>query len=503
MSDKKDMIDVTFIGGGPAGLYGAHYAGRRGLTSRIVESLPQLGGRLMALYPDKMLHDVAGHPAILARDFVEQLVEQALSHQPEVRLGERVTGLRQNKDRTWQIETTGGKYSSRTVVVAAGVAAYVPKALEGIAAEEQEAWGVYYQVGDPARYAGKRVVIAGAGDNAIDWAAKVAPHAASVLLANRLNRFGDDPALPARLVKQGVEILFPYYEMKEVHGESRVEAVTIVDARTGAEERREADVLLLNTGYVANLHQLEGWGLKAAGNSLVVDERMRSNLAGVYAAGDVVNYVGKLKLISIAAGEAATAVADIASELKEREKEKKAGRRVEHAMEVSGRFYSGYEAVQMAIAMIRNSVRFFRTAVIGAKDDGVKNLFAKLQREGLQHVEELQNKVLPKYAGGGYAVEDLDDTALAYLRDAVDPFVFGGHRLAQDAMRGGFTSDMDAIYTGIRVHEDTVSFFEHLVREPSLAGTKPELEKLLEGARHHLDVLLKQQKDLMENGVGS
>ena len=383
MSKKKDMIDVTFIGGGPAGLYGAHYAGRRGITTRILDSQPQLGGRLMALYPEKMLHDVAGYPAILACDFVAQLVEQALSHSPEVRLGERVTGLRRNDDKTWQIETTGGKYTSRAVVVAAGVAAYVPKALEGIGADEQESWGVYYQVGDPTRFAGKKVVIAGAGDNAVDWAAEVAPHAESVVLANRLNRFGDDPALPARLVKEGVEILFPYYEVKEVHGEGRVEAVTIVDSRTGAEERREADVLLLNTGYVVNLHELERWGLKVAGNSLVVDERMRSNLPGIYAAGDVINYPGKLKLISIAAGEVATAVADISSVLQEREKERKSGGRIERAMEISGRFYSGYEAVQMAIAMMRNSVRFFRMAVIGTENEKARILFAQLQRDGI------------------------------------------------------------------------------------------------------------------------
>ena len=99
-------------------------------------------------------------------------------------------------------------------------------------------------------------------------------------------------------------------------------------------------------------------------------------------------------------------------------------------------------------------------------------------------------------------MEDLDDTALAYLRDAVDPFVFGGHRLAQESMRSGIASALDAIYTGIRVHEDTVSFFEHLVRDPSLADSKPELEKLLESVRNQLDLLLKQQKDLMENGLG-
>jgi len=408
-----------------------------------------------------------------------------------------VTGLKKSGKNRWLLRTQRGEHLTRTVVVAAGVGAFMPRAFEEAGPEELAEKGIYFKINNVERFRDKKVVIIGAGDNSIEWAARLAPVASSVLLANRLNRFGGEEGLPARLAAEGVQIKFPYYELKEIHGGERVESVTVVNSKTGSAERIEVDALLLNVGFIVNLLDFESWGLKVSGNSLVVNERMQTDLEGVYAAGDIVSYNGKLKLISIAASEVATAVADIAAVLARRERARRL-QKVERAMETPGRFYSGFEAVQMAIALVRNSVNFCRAAVLAGRDEAVKYLFALLQRDGLNHLETLRDKVLPQYSGGGYAQEDLDDTALAYLRDAVDPFVFGGHRLAEEAAKSGIPSDLDAIYMGIRVHEDSVAFFERLVREPSLKKSHEEFTRLLQSERGHLEMLLRQQKILME-----
>ncbi len=501
MSNKKEIFDVTFVGGGPAGLYGAFYAGRQGLKAKIIDSQPELGGRLISLYPNKTIYDVAGYPEIAARDLVGNLAVSAESTGVEACLGERVTSLEGIGNEVITLLTDTGMHYSRSVVITAGVGAFVPRGLDVPGAKELEGKGIYYNLDDVERFRGKRVIIVGAGDNAFQWAAELGEVAESVLLIHRLNNYGAGESLPARLAKSGVEMKFPYFELKALHGEERIEEITFLDTLTGEEERREAEALLLNIGFVVNLHQFESWGLAVSGNSIAVNRKMETNLPGVYAAGDIITYPGKLKLISTAAGEVATAVNDVVDLLKRRREEsrrKAAG--AERALETAAVFYSGFEAVQMAIALVRNSVEFFRIAVLSTRDPELKKFFARLQKDGIDHLNVMKEKVLPAFSESSYTTEDLDDTALAYLRDTIDPFVFGGHRLAGEAARNGIPSDLDAIYKGIRVHEDTVAFFERLTREPSMVKVSGTLEELATSERQHLEMLREQQKIQMEGG---
>jgi thioredoxin reductase len=501
MSPQKEIFDVTFIGGGPAGLYGAFYAGRQGLKVKIIDSQPEAGGRLTALYPTKTIYDVAGYPEIVSKELVGNLVESARNAGAAFVLGERVESLQGAGEEVLTLVTDQGMHYTRTAVVVAGVGAFLPRGLDVPGAQELEGKGIFYNLDDLGKFRGKKVIIVGAGDNAFEWAADLAGVAGSVLLVHRLNNYGAAESLPDRLIKGGVELKFPYFELKALHGENKIEAITFIDTLTGEEERRGAEALLLNIGFVVNLHHFEEWGLEVGGNSIRVDRKMQTNIPGVYAAGDIVTYPGKLKLISTAAGEAATAVGDIVDLLKRRREEKRrevAG--LERALETTAGYYSGFEAVQMAMALVRNSVEFFRIALLSTDNRQLKKFFARLQKDGLDHLNLLQSKVLPQYLSGSYAMEDLDDTALAYLRDTIDPFVFGGHRLAGEAARHGIPSDLDAIYKGIRVHEDTVAFFERLAREPGMAKVSDTFVKLATGERKHLELLREQQKRQMEEG---
>jgi thioredoxin reductase/rubrerythrin len=501
MSEIKEIFDVTFIGGGPAGLYGAFYAGRKKLKTKIIDSQPELGGRLTALYPTKTIYDVAGYPEIVSKKLVGNLAESAQSSGAKVVLGEKVESIGGAGGDVLTLVTDKGMHYTLTAVVAAGVGAFVPRGLDSPGAKELQGKGIFYNLEDVGRFRGKKVIIVGAGDNAFEWAADLAGVAKSVLLVHRLNNYGSAEGLPARLAKGGVEMKFPYYELKALHGEEKVEAITFIDTLTGEEERREVEALLLNIGFVVNLHNFQEWGLEVGGNSIKVNRRMQTSIPGVYAAGDIVSYPGKLKLISTAAGEAATAVNDIVELLKQRRVEaRREAAGLERALETTAGYYSGFEAVQMAMALVRNSVEFFRIAVLSTGDRELKKFFARLQRDGIDHLNLLKEKVLPVFSKGAYSMEDLDDTALAYLRDSVDPFVFGGHRLAGEAARHGIPSDLDAIYKGIRVHEDTVAFFERLAREPGMAKVSKTFEELAAGERKHLELLRDQQKRQMESG---
>jgi len=501
MSDKREIFDVTFVGGGPAGLYGAFYAGRHGLKAKIIDSQTELGGRLASLYPTKTIYDVAGYPEIVSKVLVGNLAASAESVGAAVSLGERVTSLEGAGGEVLTLMTDHGEHYSRSVVVTAGVGAFVPRGLDVPGAKELEGKGIYYNLDDAEHFRGRKVIIVGAGDNAFEWAAELGGVAESVLLVHRLNNYGAGESLAARLSQSGVETKFPYFELKALHGDERVEEITYIDTLTGEEERREVEALLLNIGFVVNLHQFESWGLAVSGNSIAVNSKMETNLPGVYAAGDIITYPGKLKLISTAAGEVATAVNDIVDLLKRRREEsRRRAAGAERALETAAAFYSGYEAVQMAIALVRNSVEFFRIAVLSTRDPKLKKFFARLQKDGIDHINVLKDKVLPAFSGSTYTTEDLDDTALAYLRDSIDPFVFGGHRLAGEAARHGIPSDLDAIYKGIRVHEDTVAFFERLAREPSMGEVGSTFKELADGERKHLEMLREQQKIQMESG---
>ncbi len=306
----KDVIDLTIIGGGPTGLFGAFYAGMRGMSCRIIDSLPELGGQLTALYPEKYIFDVGGFPKVLAKDLARELVEQGLQFGAEVVLDEQVQGLRE-EDGVFVLECASARYRTRTILIAGGKGAFEPMVLRCPGYEELLGCGVEYSVRDPEVYRGKQVVIVGGGDSALDWALILKDIVRRLVVVHRRAAFRAHETSVARLQeaeKSGELELKIFYEVREIRGNERVEGCTIFDNRTDVEESFEADAVLTFLGFKPDLGPIKTWGLESDKKRIMVSRLMETSRPGIYAAGDLAGYEGKLDLIATGFAEAATAV---------------------------------------------------------------------------------------------------------------------------------------------------------------------------------------------------
>ncbi len=304
-----DLYDITIIGGGPTGLFGSFYAGLRGLKVKVIDVLPELGGQLTALYPEKYVYDVAGHPKILAKDLAKNLATQASLFKPTIVLGEKVLDLKKGEDGNWQIVTDqADNHYSKTVLLALGAGACVPKKLDADYPRELEGECIFYAVKNKERFRGKNVLIIGGGDSAVDWANEFSVLANKVTLIHRRDGFRAVQTSVEEMKRNKVDVK-TFYELKEIKTTDKsVEEAIIFDNRTGKEETLKVDAIVINIGFVINLDFLKSWGLKMDVNAISVNEMMETSLPGVYAAGDIAAHTAKLKLIATGAAEAATAV---------------------------------------------------------------------------------------------------------------------------------------------------------------------------------------------------
>ncbi len=399
-------VDLTIIGGGPTGLYGAFYAGLRGMTVRIVDSLPQLGGQVMALYPEKYIYDVAGFPKVLGKELVARLVEQAMQYRPAVELGHAVlsltqtppapglapithtlptmaaaiTGARQagaghtgagqigaeptgagqavagqtaaggagatinstipplaspaasstdpvtpglpafaapsapspapspDQGPRFHLQTTGGVFSSRSLLISTGIGSFAPRKLGLPEEADYVGRGVYYTLARPDDLAGKRVLVVGGGDSAFDWANALLPVARSVTLAHRTDRFRAHEDSIQRYRTGGGNIL-TFSEVRSIAGGGAVERCTVHDNRSKRDQTLEVDAIVVSIGYHTSPGPLRDFGIDLTpAGKIRVDSTMRTTRPGLFAAGDVVDYPGKLALIATGFAEAATAV---------------------------------------------------------------------------------------------------------------------------------------------------------------------------------------------------
>lgn len=305
---QSELYDITVVGAGPVGLYATYYAGLRDCRTKLIETYPQTGGRLISMYPEKEIFDVAGHTKILARDLAARLDEQAMQYRPAVVLGERVTGMRIRGERVIELSTPKGHHYSQTVVIAAGCGAFVPRKLDIPHLIDLEGRGICYYLPSFEPLRGKKVLIVGGGNSAVDWALALEDVAAEVTIAHRMYRFQAHEAMVDRLLASRVRVKFPYFALKAVLGEDRVTGAVIWNERSGKEERIDVDVIVLSIGMLTNLEPFRQWGLNLVGSGIAVATDMSTNMPGVYAAGDIATYPGKILLISAGAGEAATAV---------------------------------------------------------------------------------------------------------------------------------------------------------------------------------------------------
>lgn len=304
---QQEMVDIIVIGGGPAGIFAAFYAGMRHATVKIIESMPQLGGQLAALYPEKYIYDVAGFPKVRAQELVDSLLKQ-MNHFPvNVCLEEKVLNVEKKEERLFEVTTDAGKHYARAVILAAGVGAFEPKRLELPEASRYEKKNLHYFVNDLSKFKDRRVLISGGGDSAVDWAMMLEPIAKEVTLIHRRDKFRAHEHSVEQLLKSSVKVVTPK-EIVGLHGESMIESVTIKDAKTGETSQLEVDDVIVNYGFISSLGPIANWGLTIENGSIVVDSRMETSIPGIFAAGDVTTYPGKLKLIAVGFGEAPTAV---------------------------------------------------------------------------------------------------------------------------------------------------------------------------------------------------
>jgi thioredoxin reductase len=311
-----EVRDVTVVGAGPVGLSAAFWAGMREASVRVVDSLAQVGGQLTALYPEKWIFDVPGHPRVLAKDLVELLRRQALEQfDVAVHLETTVESIGWEGDLV-VLNTTSRDHPrllSRAVVIAGGHGAFEPKRLPGFDMSPWEGRGVHYLVGSKAEFAGKRVLIIGGGDSACDWVINLLATAESVALCHRREAFRAHELTVSQVlaaVEQGRVDLHVPFEVREVIGNGAIERVRLGHAHEHQREvELEVDAVLLQLGFKTALGPLKEWGLEIAKGALVVDPVMKTNLPQVWACGDITTFDGKLKLIATGFAEAAIAVA--------------------------------------------------------------------------------------------------------------------------------------------------------------------------------------------------
>jgi ferredoxin/flavodoxin---NADP+ reductase len=309
----ETVFDFTIIGAGPTGLFAAFYAGLRGLSTMIIEALPEPGGQLAVLYPEKFIYDVPGHPKILAQDLVKLLVQQVEMFAPTYVYGQRVDTLSRAQvdgEEVWRLGASPSAHYSRTVLITAGIGAFSPNKIEGApSASEFEDRGVYYFVKDKRPFRGKSVLIVGGGDTAIDWALNLKDWAGAITIIHRRDVFRAHEASLASVRVAGIPLL-TFWELQRVYGEGRVQGATIRESRTGEERELAVDAVLINIGFRAALGEIAGWDLTLADNRhILVDGFMQTNLPGVFAAGDVAAVAGSEPLNLIVTGFAQAAIA--------------------------------------------------------------------------------------------------------------------------------------------------------------------------------------------------
>ncbi len=306
---QEDVYDIIILGAGPTGLFGTFYAGMREMRTKIIEALPEPGGQLAVLYPEKYIYDVAGFPRVLAKDLVRNLLEQAKTWHPTFCYEQQAEGLSRRDDGVIEVQTNAGTHHARTVIICGGIGAFSPNKLNNESLNRFEGRDVYYFVQDKLPFYRKNLLVVGGGDSAVDWALNLKDYAAAVTLIHRREGFRAHPSSVTELMDSSVDVRL-WYELREVHGDERISGATIFDNRTGEETTLDVDVILLNLGFKADLGPIKEWGLELDKRYIVVNSRQETNIPGVYAAGDIARQpdVEPLNLIATGFGQAAVAV---------------------------------------------------------------------------------------------------------------------------------------------------------------------------------------------------
>ncbi|WP_019777885.1 NAD(P)/FAD-dependent oxidoreductase [Streptococcus sobrinus] len=308
MTEQK-ITDITIIGGGPVGLFAAFYAGLRGMTVKIIESLSELGGQPAVLYPEKVIYDIPAYPKTNGVELTENLLEQLdrFKDTTEICLKEEVLSF-EKTDGIFTIATNKDQHRSRAIIIACGNGAFAPRTL-GLEGEADYAdKNLFYSVHKLDQFAGQRVVICGGGDSAVDWALHLEPIAESVTIVHRRDAFRAHEHSVELLQQSSVKILTPYIPL-ELHGDGKsLTGLTVQKVKADEVVDLELDSLIVSFGFSTNNKNLRNWGIDYKRTNIAVSPVFQTSQEGVYAIGDAADYDGKVDLIATGFGEAPTAI---------------------------------------------------------------------------------------------------------------------------------------------------------------------------------------------------
>lgn len=305
----REIVDIAIIGGGPVGLWAAFYAGLRGMTVKVIESLSELGGQPAILYPEKRIYDIPAYPAITGRELTVNLLKQLERFEDRIMicLNEEVQTF-EKKDGLFTLQTNRSEHLSRAIVIACGNGAFTPRLL-GVEGEETYAGqNLYYNVHHFEQFAGQRVVICGGGDSAVDWANHLDGIAESVTLIHRRDAFRAHEHSVEQLQASSVQIMTPYVPVALSGLDGRATHLTVQKVK--GEERLELplDALIVSFGFATNNKTIKNWNVAHQRNAITVSSVFETSQEGVYAIGDAATYDGRVDLLATGFGEAPIAV---------------------------------------------------------------------------------------------------------------------------------------------------------------------------------------------------
>lgn len=303
--------DIAIIGAGPVGLFAIFEAGLLKMRCHLIDFLPQAGGQLSEIYPKKPIYDIPGFPSVLAQDLVDNLLQQAEPFKPTFTFGERVEGLEKRGEADFLLTTNmGTQVQAKVVVIAGGLGCFEPRKPEVEGLERFEnGKGISYMVLDPEKYRGKKVMLAGGGDSALDWAVYLSDLASELTLVHRSESFRGAPDSVSKVMKlaeSGKINLLLNSNLNNINGNGHLESVSVKNSKTAEEQTFQVDNLIPLFGLSPKLGPIEGWGLNLDKNAIVVNtDDYSTNIPGIYAIGDINTYTNKLKLILCGFHEAA------------------------------------------------------------------------------------------------------------------------------------------------------------------------------------------------------
>ncbi|HZO18677.1 MAG TPA: NAD(P)/FAD-dependent oxidoreductase [Gemmatimonadaceae bacterium] len=308
---QHELTDITILGAGPTGLFALFYAGMRGVSAQIIDALSEPGGQLTALYPEKYIFDVAGFPRVLAKDLVAGQLEQAKQFGFPMHFNQRVVSLEEDGG-TFTLVTETDRFPTKAIVIAAGIGAFSPRRLPQPCAEAWYGKGIHDRVIDPEGFRGKQVLIIGGGDSAFDWAHQLLDRASSVTLVHRSDRFRAHAATVEEIraaCAEGRARMLTFHELHDIAGNgNQLATVVLKDIKAKTTITIDCDAILPMLGFVSDLGTIGEWGLNLEKDEIAVNSTMETGRQGIWAAGDITTYPGKLKLIATGYSEAAIAV---------------------------------------------------------------------------------------------------------------------------------------------------------------------------------------------------